>query len=327
MALISDELTRSCLQHECKIFNVTPLNYKLVLKLWKPDLLFVESAWQGAGNSWEYKIAAFPDRPERSNIMLRKVVAYARDLGIPSVFWNKEDSVHFERFISSASLFDTIFTVDTGCVDLYRQRIDRDIMVNSLMFAVQPKIHNFTGVGKRVSSANFVGSYSRHLHDRRRERQDMLLFAASSTFGLTVYDRNSNRKSVNYRYPDYAGIECKKRVPHHKTADIYKNFLVSLNLNTVDDSETMVSRRLLEILACGGLAVTTPARSVEKHFKDYCYVVDSTAEAEELFFRLRSGYAPQDMAMMEGGAEFILKNHTYAHRLQTILEAIERNRC
>lgn len=323
IALISDEFTRFCLRHECKIINVTPYNYKFVLRFWKPDLLLVESAWQGIRNSWKYKIAAYPDHPKRNNLKLRNVILYARDLNIPCVFWNKEDAVHFERFIASASLFDHIFTVDIRCVDWYKERIDHNVNVRPLMFAVQPKNHSFTGFEERINRANFVGSYSRHLHDRRRERQDMLLAAAAETTGLTVYDRNSNRKSSNYRYPVYPGLEVKDRVPHEETAGIYKNYRVSLNFNTIDDSETMFSRRLIEIIACGGMAVSTPALSIERHFKDFCHVVDSNEEAQDLFTRLKSGYSRSDIEMMRAGAEYIANNHTYDRWLEKILSAVK----
>lgn len=323
VALIADELTRSCLAHECQVGDVTPSNYRLLFKLWRPDLLFVESAWNGAGDAWKFKIASYPDYPRRSNAALRNVVACARELGIPCVFWNKEDGVHFERFISSASLFDTIFTVDVNCVERYRSRIDREVLVQPLMFAVQPAIHNFSGVGTRQIRSCFVGSYSRHLHDLRRVRQDMLMSAACSVTGLTVFNRNSKRKSANYDYPQYPDMEVRRSVPHRQTADIYKNFLVSLNFNTVDDSRTMFSRRLIEIMACGGLAVTTPALSVQELFKDFCYVVDSPAEALELLSRLKSGYRARDLEMMTEAAAFVLKNHTYAHRLELILNAVK----
>jgi hypothetical protein len=94
IALVSDELTRSSLASECQTRNLSPLNYKLLLKLWKPDMLFVESAWQGARNAWKFKIAAYPDRPERTNMALRKVADYSRQLGIPCFIWNKEDGVN-----------------------------------------------------------------------------------------------------------------------------------------------------------------------------------------------------------------------------------------
>ncbi len=51
IALIADELTYNALDKETRVKNVTPRNYKFILLFWKPDILFVESAWQGHKNS------------------------------------------------------------------------------------------------------------------------------------------------------------------------------------------------------------------------------------------------------------------------------------
>jgi spore maturation protein CgeB len=321
VALIADELTRACLDYECQVRDVTPLNYKVLFYLWRPDLLFVESAWHGHCNSWKFKIAAYPDRPERNNFALKKVVDYARKLGIPCVFWNKEDCVHFERFLSSASLFDFIFTVDANCIERYRSRIGRKVIVEPLLFAVQPAIHYPSGEGYKYKRACFIGSYSHHVHERRRLWQNML-FSASSELGLTVIDRNSARKSANYRYPNLPGLEVLSSIPHCKTSQVYRDYMISLNVNTIEDSETMFSRRLIEIIACGGVAVTTPARSVEKLFKDYCHVVSSEGEARELFRRMKSGIGPKERDMVRAGVEYVGRNHTWAHRLGTVLDIV-----
>jgi hypothetical protein len=321
VALIADELTRSCLSFECQIRDVTPLNYKILLKVWKPDILLVESAWQGLGNAWKYKIASYQNHPERNNNALRKVVAYARELGIKCVFWNKEDGVHFERFISSASLFDFIFTVDENCVPRYRAIVKPTVPVAPLMFAVQPAIHRPSPKGYVHRQACFVGSYGWHVHDRRRERQQVL-FGASSAVGLTVFDRNSGRSSADYRYPDLPWLTVRPSVPHTETAQIYGDYMVSLNVNTVEDSGTMFSRRLIEILACGGLAVTTPALSVDRHFKDYCYVVSTEEEARDLFGRLRHGLTTRERSMASAGMDFVRSKFTWAHRLQDLTQAI-----
>ena len=116
IALIADELTSNSLNIEVNIKHITLLNYKLILNFWKPDILFVESAWQGYKNRWKFKIASYPDYPKRNNNKLKKIVKYAKSLGVPTVFWNKEDGVHFDRFIESAKLFDHIFTVDENCI-------------------------------------------------------------------------------------------------------------------------------------------------------------------------------------------------------------------
>lgn len=339
IALIADELTTASLQVEADIRIVTPQNYKSVLNSsWRADFLFVESAWKGYKNRWKYGVASFPElnykpsilkrayrfyHQSRGNINLQKVVAYAKSLGIPTVFWNKEDSIHYNRFKDSAKLFDHIFTVDSNCISQYRKMVDDSVTVNSLMFAIQPSIHNFKGFDFKYNSANFVGSYSHHIHNRRREWQDMMFESASnSNFGLTIYDRNSNRNSKNYRYPNLPNMQIKPAVAYNQTADIYRDYLVSLNVNTIEDSPTMFSRRLIEIIACGGIAVTNPTLAVEEHFKEYSYIVHNQEEMIELFERLKYGASKEDIEKMRAGAEYIAKEHTWKHRLVEICEVI-----
>lgn len=323
VGLVADQLTQHCLASACSTIPLTPLNWQLVLRLWKPDFLFVESAWQGRGSSWKYKIASYPDHPARNNRQLAKMIAFARDRGIPTVFWNKEDGVHFDRFIGSARLFDHIFTVDENCLERYRAVVDASTTVNTLMFPVQPATHSFDGFNFKHNRANFVGSYSHHVHDRRRYWQDMFFGAACNAgLGLTVVDRNSSRKSSNYRYPALKDMHVLPAVPHDQTGRIYKDYLVSLNVNTIEDSPTMYSRRLVEILACGGIAVTNPSPAVDRYFKDYCHVVHNADEATELFARLKHGPSADDLARAEAGARYVLSQHTWAHRLDEIVRVL-----
>jgi len=323
VALVSDELTRACLANECLVHDLTPLNYKLLLKFWKPDLLFAESAWHGQRNAWKFRVAGYPNHPERNNMALRKVVWYAKELGVPCVFWNKEDGIHFDRFINSAKLFDHIFTVDENCINRYRAVVGPNVTINTLMFPVQPATHNFSGFNFKHNRANFVGSYSHLVHDGRRIWQDMMFnTASSSSLGVTVIDRNSDRKSDNYRYPSLPGLEVLPAVTHAQTAIIYKNYLVSLNVNTIEDSGTMYSRRLVEILACGGIAVTNPGPAVDRYFKDYCHVVHDAEETADLFDRLKHGPSSDDLARAEAGAKYVLGEHTWAHRLDQICQVV-----
>lgn len=325
IGLVADDLTRSCLRHECTVIDLTPSNFRAVFKRDRPDLVFVESAWSGLRNAWKYQIAAYPAHPERSNARLRQLVAHARDLDIPTVFWNKEDGVHFERFIDSAGLFEIILTVDAACIPRYRLVVGESARVNVLPFAVQPVMHHFTGIASGRHGANFVGSYSRHIHDERRQRQDMLMSSAAAALGLTVYDRNSDRRGQEYRYPDLPGLVVRAKVRHDRTAAIYRESLVSLNVNTVEDSPTMFSRRLIEIIACGGLAVSTPAMSIDRWFGTYCHTVRSREEADDLLGRLaREGYTRDDRDRMIEGAAYIAREHTYSRRLDTLLDLIQR---
>jgi hypothetical protein len=111
IALVADELTRACLTPECRLVDVPPLTttwgFHRFLSAARPDMLLVESTWHGPAQSWRYRVASYPRHAWlRSNRRLRLLVRVARDMGIPTVFWNKEDGVHFDRFIASARLFD-----------------------------------------------------------------------------------------------------------------------------------------------------------------------------------------------------------------------------
>lgn len=319
IAVIADQLTRDALAPECRLCDLTPLNYGAVFRLWRPDFLLVESCWQGARGRWKYKVAAYPEHPERTNLALLRVVEAARQRGIPTVFWNKEDGVHFERFISSARHFDHILTVDDNCRERYRQFVGPDIGVHTFMFAIQPRFHSFSGFDFKYRRANFVGSYSRYIHPRRRAWQDLLFQAAAKTLGLTVVDRNSDRKSDIYRYPELPNTEIRPMRPYLRTAEIYHQYLVSLNVNTVEDSPSMFSRRLIEILACGGLAVTSPSQAVSELFADYCRVAASAEEAEDLFARLaKDGPSRDDLARAEAGARYVGENFTWNKWLERL---------
>jgi len=342
IAIITDELTSISLKEEADIRIITPQNYKLILNSsWRADFLFVESVWKGYKNRWKYGVASFPKlnytpsilkkmyrfyHKQRGNKNLKKVVEYAKSLAIPTVFWNKEDFIHYDRFKESAKLFDHIFTVDSNCIPKYKEMVDSRVTVDSLLFAIQPSIHNFKGFNFKYNSANFVGSYSHHIHNRRREWQDMMFNSLDANgIPLTVYDRNSDRGSKNYRYPNFSNMEIKPSIPYPETANIYRDYLISLNVNTIEDSPTMFSRRLIEIIACGGVAVTNPTLAVDNYFKEFSYIVHNHEEMDELFKRLKYGLSTEDKERLRAGTEYIAKNHTWRERLNQISNTIGIN--
>lgn len=318
--LISDNLTHQSLLLE----NIRLQEYWWLPYSRNPSILFVESAWHGYKDRWKYKIASYPDYPERTNEKLVRLVEKAKKKGIPTVFWNKEDSIHFDRFIDSAKHFDHIFTVDANCVEKYRAIVPTATTVDVAMFPIQPRIHHFQGFNFQKNEANFVGSFSKHIHDKRRERQEML-FSSALKAGLpvTIFDRNSDRKSHNYRYPEQEfGLKVMPALDYVDTADIYRNFTVSLNVNTIEDSPTMFSRRVVEILACGGILVSTPSLAMNELFAEYCHIIQGEDEAIELFQRLKYGPSKLDLEMAKAGSDYVLQNFTWQQFLEKIKKVV-----
>lgn len=338
IALIADTLTKEALLHEAKILDITPTNYKSILKNYKIDFLFIESAWMGYKDSWRYKIASYSPKYNfkfkflnyilnslfpRNNNALIKAIKYFQQKNIPCIFWNKEDGIHFDRFINSAKHCDYIFTVDENCIEKYKQITKKAKCVDVLPFAIQPKFHNFTGFNFQFNSANFVGSYSKHIHEKRRLWQNAMFNACSKICGLTIFDRNCKRTSDNYRFPTLSNTHILPAIPNQETAQIYKDYLISLNVNTIENSPTMFSRRLIEIIACGGIAITNNTPAVEKYFKDYCFAIQDISELDELLLRLcKYGPTKEELQKIEEGAKYIAKYHTWQVRLEHILKII-----
>jgi spore maturation protein CgeB len=327
IALVSDYFTADCLSEECRVRTMSPANFKDILGNWKPDLVLVESAFHGVDGSWRYELAKQPAllRLTKPKAIFR-LVDFARSLGIPTVFWNKDDGAFFDAFIDVAKSFDYIFTTDKECIDRYRQQVPAHVPVNTLIMPYQPAFHNFSGFNFTRKEVCFTGSYYRRILNERRRFLDMVFDVCEHhSMRLNVFDRNHDRLSrhFEFRFPKKSQLRLHGKVAHRETAHIYKSHVVSLNVNSVTSSETMFSRRLVEILACGGIAVTNSSRSVDRHFRDFCHVVNTREEAEGLFARLRHGPSQEDMERAEAGAICVRQNHTWAHRLEDICAVVK----
>ncbi|NGY76377.1 hypothetical protein F6Y02_08630 [Bacillus megaterium] len=103
---------------EVNLLTFTTENWKEILIENTPDLLFVESAWRGNFGAWEYKIAKYNNQDKTP---LFDLLRWCKENNIPTVFWNKEDPIHFEKFIDTAKLFDCIFTTDADMIPNYQK--------------------------------------------------------------------------------------------------------------------------------------------------------------------------------------------------------------
>ena len=79
--------------------------------------------------------------PSAPRPALVELVDWCREHGVPTVFWNKEDPVHYDDFLDTARLFDHVWTTDVERLDDYRRDLGHD-RVGVLPFAAQPAVHN-----------------------------------------------------------------------------------------------------------------------------------------------------------------------------------------
>jgi spore maturation protein CgeB len=317
VAAVLDDMSLTCFGMECNIAAPTPEDWRERLEDHRPHFLFVESAWKGNRGSWEYRIGKYA-RPESQGLPdLAAMVSWCRSAGIPTVFWNKEDPVHFARFAEAASLFDVVFTSDGGILDHYEELGGAIDTVAALPFAAQPRLHNPVTPGMpRSAEPVFAGTYYRNRHVERQGRLETLL-AAAAPYGLVIYDRTFGSGSPDFGFPDRLASHVRGSLPYLDLVRVYKQHKIFLNTNSVVDSPTMFSRRVFELLACGTAVVSTRSRGMQDLFGDLVPVVDTAEEADAALRHLLRDDGHWYRTTAEGVRRVMLE-HTYAHRLRTI---------
>ncbi|MBI4729062.1 MAG: glycosyltransferase [Acidobacteria bacterium] len=319
VAAILDEMSRACFAPECNLITFRPDSWRAVLEERRPHLLLVESAWEGGGGSWQYQVGTYSYGGSVGLPSLSALVRWCRAEGIPTVFWNKEDPIHFDRFKEAAALFDIVFTSDSNSIPRY-ERIARARSARALPFAAQPRIHNPIGpVEARRDEPVFAGTYYRNRHPERRAQLEGILDAARP-YGLVIYDRMGGREDDSFGFPDRFKPHIAGHLPYGEVVEAYKRHKVFLNANSVTDSPTMFSRRVFELLACGTAVVSTPSRGIREMFGDLVAVVETEAEARGAIERLLHD-EPYRRAVTSAGVRLVLAEHTYRERLAAIAGA------
>jgi hypothetical protein len=138
VACILDDSAFEWFQYECTLIPLGLDTWKDILQMEKPDMLLVQSAWEGNYGEWRYKISNLQKKSDRT---LLELVNWCKENSIPTVFWNKEDPYHLNTFYFAAKHFDYIFTTDSSCVEKYKRLVKHN-NVYVLPFGVQPRIHN-----------------------------------------------------------------------------------------------------------------------------------------------------------------------------------------
>ncbi|WP_025753405.1 glycosyltransferase family protein [Priestia megaterium] len=319
VAAIFDEFTKYCFNPECNLITFTPDNWREKLFLENPDFLMVESAWHGNNGSWTKKIQ-YTD--ESSIKDLKEVIKWCRENNIPTVFWNKEDPIHYNHFIETAKLFDYIFTTDCNMLSKYRQDCKHN-RVDTLQFAAQPTIHNPLSIGCREKAICFAGSYYSHHNERSK---DMLkIFNQAIPYGLVIYDRNHKKVKKgllkNNKFPDYLNPYIRGDLKYYEIDKAYKGFWAMININTVKDSPTMFARRVFEGLACGTPIISNYSKGVRGLFGDIICVSEDEKEIALALEQLFNNEQEYRQVVLKG-IRNVLTDHTYAHRLEKIIKVL-----
>ncbi|ALM52824.1 glycosyltransferase family protein [Halomonas huangheensis] len=312
---VMDEFTEGCFGSDLRLLQPRPDNWYGLARKYPPAMVFIESAWKGNGGSWQYRVGTYNTKPGQE---LQQMAGWARQEKIPTVFWNKEDPVHHDKFMEAAGLADHIFTTDQNMVDSYRKRTGNK-SVHALPFAAQPALHKPAPLRGRLNKSCFAGSWYGNRHAERGEAMKWLL-ASANKHGLDIFDRNHGTGIFPFPEEYQGGI--RGSLPYLELCKEYSRYRVFLNVNSVTDSPTMFSRRVFELMACGTPVVSTYARGIAELFdSDAVWLVRTEAEAEEAIHTLLNDDDEWRRRSLAGIRE-VFSGHTYAHRLNSVFEII-----
>lgn len=275
------------------------------------DFVFVESVWRGNGDQWFIGRKKEKKRHALAIKRVKELTTFCKKLGIPTVFWGKEDPVNFSRFVDISNGFDYIFTTDEGSVARYKRKTScKNIAV--LPFAAQPKVHKFRALKDRRACSGFAGT--NYPNKKRRECLNTLLSAASE-FDLNIYDRGRLKGKTTFK-DKYEGFVV-GGVPYKDLIDEYSKYRVFLNVDTIQKSKTMFSRRVFELLCCGTPVISFPSTGVDYLFKN---IVISSRKQEEIKEYIKMLFVDDAYWRFKSvrGMREVYRKHTIAHRLESI---------
>src|SRR5690606_34021892 len=169
------------------------------------------------------------------------LIKFCKLNGIKTMFWNKEDPVHFGSFVDVATQVDVVFTTDIDCIGRYKAHVGHD-RVYLMPFAAQPKTHNPIEKYERKDAFNFAGSFYLKYPERQRDFVN-LTDVATKFRALEIYDRNFNNPHPHYTFPEQYQQYILGRLEPHEIDKAYKGYVYGINMNTIKQSQSMFARR------------------------------------------------------------------------------------
>lgn len=312
VACIMDEFTFSCFEPECNLFHLTPENWKEEIEGFRPDMLFIESAWQGNSGKWYGMIVK--TKPE-----FCLLTEYCHEKNLPVIFWNKEDPVHNEGFMAAAGLCDFVFTTEVDCIAQYKRCLGHD-RVYFLHFAAQPKLHNPVETFERKDMFCFAGAYYMNYPERTRVFNNIAHYAMR-TKGIDIYDRNYDKPEADHHFPEYYKPFILGSLKAKEIDKAYKRYAYNINANSGTWTQTMFARRVFELMASNTVVVGNFSRGLRTLFGDTAITTDNVDEMAGCMERYCDSNVDMHRYRLKGHRK-VSKEDLYEDRLDYIVQKV-----
>lgn len=284
------------------------------------DFVLMESAWHGHKDDWLYAFTSPGLKHPNAQALVAALKRLREKSDKPIVMINKEDPLHFEKFLPIMKYADHIFTTDAEMVPGYRQHTNA-LSVTAMPFAANMSITNPAGrLHEPQEDLCFAGSYYSEGHEERARQMNYMLEPILDAKGA-IYDRMSVHENPRYHFPERFRPFIRPAVSFQEMTKLYRRFRVFLNVNTIVSSPTMMSRRVYELLASGTPVVSAPSHALEEQFSGIVPMATTATEARDAVNRLLTDEWYWWKTSQQGVREVALK-HQYKHRAGLIRSVV-----
>ena len=242
-------------------------------------------------------------------------LAYLQQKGIPSVCWWINDPFQYQRSLAKADHYDFLFSNSAVCAEQYRAA-----GINNAFFlptACQPEVHHpAEAVEHYASDICFAGDWS--------PLREKFLLQLAERFDVKIF--GPWQKKLAPDSPLQRHLVDGFFSPQ-EMAQMFSSAKVVLNIHTwYETHDHGLNPRLFEAAGCGAFQVADWKQEIPSLFDPdremFCYrTPDDLVAALERF--VADDETRQTMA--QAAQRRALGEHTYRHRMETMLETVRRH--
>lgn len=255
--------------------------------------------------------------------IFRPVLRFCKRHNIVSVFWFVEDFRRFTYWKDIAGLYDFFFVIQKSpFTDIVRKLCPRSFY---LPLAAEPSVHRPLNLSEKErreygSSVSFVGAGypNRVALFEKLELEDFKIWGS---------DWNLSRNSGLHKFLQRNGarIDVKEYVKIFNASPVNLNLHSSLNPDEMGSGD-FVNPRTFEIAACRAFQIVDYRTLLGELFEEGEEII-ACRTIYEMKRAIRKALEDPEwrMDVARKGYRRVLREHTYLHRIKTLLEILERN--
>lgn len=150
---------------------------------------------------------------------------------------------------------------------------------------------------------------------------DQIVDYLISTKGLDIYDRNYGTTMEEYKFPEKYLPYIKGKLSQTALGNVYKEYQLGLNMNSIQQSQSMFARRVFEMLASNMIVIGNYSRGLNNYFGELTVSTDDL-----VYLKKRLNQITKDTECIHKfrllGFRKVMQSHLYEDRFAYIIKKV-----